>query len=94
MHHSKEWCILDEIPRYSAKKPPMKWECSNEYKSLSDSDVYTIIDLDIDFAGGAGIFKNEQRSRDTAAKKRANTSGVGKNINYYEAIYTNYTYTF
>ena len=56
MHHSKEWCILDEIPRYSAKKPPMKWEYSNEYKNLSDSDVYTIIDLDIDFAGGAGIF--------------------------------------
>ena len=27
-------------------------------------------------------FKNEQRSRDAAAKKRANTSGVGKIYNY------------
>ena len=34
-------------------------------------------------------FKNEQRSRDAAAKKRANTSGVGKS-NYYEDVY-NYT---
>ena len=34
-------------------------------------------------------FKNEQRSRDAAAKKRANISGVGKiNNNYYcEDIY-------
>ena len=46
-------------------------------------------------------FKNEQRSRDAAAKKRANTSGVGKSNNYYEDIYippyttpTNHTYTF
>ena len=39
MHRSKEWCILDEIQRYSAKKPPMKWECSSECKILSDSDV-------------------------------------------------------
>ena len=27
-------------------------------------------------------FKNEQRSKDAAAKKRANTSGVGKINNY------------
>ena len=32
--------------------------------------------------------KNEQRSRDAAAKKRANTSGVGKINNYCEDIYT------
>ena len=33
------------------------------------------------------IVKNKQRNRDAAAKKRANTSGVGK-INYYcEDIY-------
>ena len=32
-------------------------------------------------------FKNEQRSMDTAAKKRANTSGVGKINNYCEDIY-------
>ena len=32
-------------------------------------------------------FKNEQRSRDAAAKKRANTSGVGKINNYCEDIY-------
>ena len=39
--------ISDEIPRYSAKEPPMKWECSSECKILSD----------IVFAGGAWIFK-------------------------------------
>ena len=33
-------------------------------------------------------FKNEQRSRDAVAKKRANTSGVGKSNNYYEDIYS------
>ena len=32
-------------------------------------------------------FKNEQRSKDAAAKKRPNTSGVGKINNYYENIY-------
>ena len=30
------------------------------------------------------MIKNEQRSRDAAAKKRANTSGVGKRNNYYD----------
>ena len=33
------------------------------------------------------IFKNEQRSKDAAAKKRPNTSGVGKINNYYEDTY-------
>ena len=32
-------------------------------------------------------FKNEQRSKDAAAKKRPNTSGVGKINNYYEDTY-------
>ena len=32
-------------------------------------------------------FKNEQITRDAAAKKRANTSGVGKINNYCEDIY-------
>ena len=32
---------------------------SSECKILSNSDVCTIIDLDIIFAGGAWIFKNE-----------------------------------
>ena len=32
-------------------------------------------------------FKIEQRSRDATAKKRANTSGVGKSNNYYEDTY-------
>ena len=32
-------------------------------------------------------FENEQRSKDAAAKKRPNTSGVGKINNYYEDIY-------
>ena len=50
----------------------MKWECSSECKILSDSDVCTIIDLGIVFAGGAWIFKNEERNRDATAPKRAN----------------------
>ena len=33
------------------------------------------------------INKNEQRSKDAATKKRANTSGVEKSNNYYEDIY-------
>ena len=49
----------------------MKWECSSECKILSDSDVCTIIDLDIVFAGGAWILKNEQRNRDAAAIKKS-----------------------
>ena len=32
-------------------------------------------------------FKNEKRSKNAAAKKRPNTSGVGKIHNYYEDIY-------
>ena len=32
-------------------------------------------------------FKNDQRSKDAAAKKRPNTSEVGKINNYYEDIY-------
>ena len=32
-------------------------------------------------------FKNEQRSKDAAAKKRPTTSGAGKINNYYEDIY-------
>ena len=32
-------------------------------------------------------FKNEQRSKDAAAKKRPNTNGIGKINNYYEDIY-------
>ena len=63
----------------------MKWEYSSECKILSDSDVCTIIDLDIVFAGGAWILK--KMNKDAAAKKRANTSGVGKSNNYYEDIY-------
>ena len=42
---AKNVCTSDEIPRYSAKEPPMKWECSSECKILSDNDVCTIIDL-------------------------------------------------
>ena len=32
-------------------------------------------------------FLNEQRSKDASAKKRPNTTGVGKINNYYEDIY-------
>ena len=38
-------CTSDEIPKKSAKEPPMKWECSSECKIPTDSDVCTIIDL-------------------------------------------------
>ena len=37
------------------------------------------------------IYIYEQRSRDAAAKKRANTSGVGKINNYCEDIYIPYS---
>ena len=33
------------------------------------------------------IFKNEQKSRDVAAKISANTSGVEKSNNYFDDIY-------
>ena len=66
---AKNVCTSDEIPRYSAKEPPMKWECSSECKILSDSNVCTIIDLDIVFACGVLIFLNEQRSRMLLPKK-------------------------
>ena len=33
------------------------------------------------------FFLNEQRSMDTAAQKRADTSGVEKSNNYYEEYY-------
>ena len=52
---AKNVCTSNEIPRYSAKEPPMKWECSSECKILSDSDVYTIIDLDIVLDGRGGV---------------------------------------
>ena len=54
---SKNVCTSDKILRYSSKKPPMKWESSSECKILSDSNVCTIIDVDIVFAGGAWIKK-------------------------------------
>ena len=37
-------------------------------------------------------FLNEERSMDAAAKKRGNTSGVGKSNNYYE-VYTSFNNT-
>ena len=55
----------------------MKWECSSECKILSNSDVCTIIDLDIVFAGGAWIFKMNKEIGTLLPPKRANTSGVG-----------------
>ena len=41
----KKVCTSGDTPRYLAKEPPMKWECSSECKILTDSDVCTIIDL-------------------------------------------------
>ena len=38
-------CTSGEIPRYSTKEPPMKWECSSECKILSDAEVCKITDL-------------------------------------------------
>ena len=43
---AKNVCTSDEIPRYSAKEPPVKWECSSDCKIVSDSDVRMIIDLE------------------------------------------------
>ena len=42
---AKKVCTSDEIPKKTAKEPPMKWECSSECKILTDGDVCTIIDL-------------------------------------------------
>ena len=88
MHHSKEWCTSDEIPRYSAKKPPMKWKCSSECKILSDSNVCTIIDFDILFAVGAWILKMNKEIG-TLLPKRANVYkwSIVKSNNYYGDIY-------
>ena len=36
-------CTFGDIPRYSAKEPPMKWECSSECKIITDAEVCTII---------------------------------------------------
>ena len=69
---AKNVCTSDEIPRYSAKEPPMKWECSSECKILSDSDVCTIL-LTL--------------TSSLLVELGANTSGVGKSNNYYEDIY-------
>ena len=48
----------------------MKWECSSECKILSDSDVCTIIDLDIVFAGGAWILKKMNKEVGTLLPKK------------------------
>ena len=64
----------------------MKWECSSECKIRSDSDVCTIIDLGIVFAGGTWILKMNKEVGMLLPKK-ANTSGVGKSNKYYEDIY-------
>ena len=50
----------------------------------NDRDLYNII---IIYKDRKKHFKNEQKSRDAAAKKRTNTSGVGKINNYCEDIY-------
>ena len=55
----------------------MKWECSSECKILSDSNVCTIIDLDIVFAGGAWIKKmNKEIGTLLPKKELMYTSGV------------------
>ena len=49
--------------------------------------MYTESDSIITKAEPYTTFKNEQRSKDAAAQKRSNTSGVGKINNYFEDIY-------
>ena len=56
---AKNVCTSDEIPRYSTKEPPMKWECSSECKILSNSDVCRIIDLDIVFVWSVVCVKTQ-----------------------------------
>ena len=67
----------------------MKWKCSSECKILSDSNVCTIIDLDIVFAGGAWIKKMNKEIGTLLPKKRANVYkwSIRKSNNYYEDIY-------
>ena len=61
----------------------MRIECASNAHSMSSVDRPL-------FLRPKKHFKNEKRSKDAAAKKRPNTSGVGKINNYYEdiSIYT------
>ena len=58
MHHSKEWYTSDEIPRYSAKKPTMKWECSSECKILMIVMYVRLLTLTLSLLVERGL-KNE-----------------------------------
>ena len=69
-------CTSDEIPRYSDKKPPMKWECSSECKILSDSDVCTIIDLAAAFQKPMRELKCELESVDSGCPNKHYTKYV------------------
>ena len=54
---------------------------------IYDLIYYTYIYISLYHKRTKKHFLNEQRNRDDAAKKRANTSGVGESNNYYEDIY-------
>ena len=69
-------CTSNEIPRYSAKEPPMKWECSNECKILSDSDVCTIIDLAAAFQKPMRELRCELKSVDSGCPNQHYTKCI------------------
>ena len=83
-------CRLKRVRELASPEddPPPKWFSSRGIIIYNETEKH---------------LQNEQRSRDAAAKKRANTSGVGKINNYCEDIYiytylhtttpTNHTYT-
>ena len=62
-------------------KPNVRVECWRAHRPIQ-TQTYLYI-----YKTEKKHFKNEQRSKDAAAQKRPNTSGVGKINNYYEDIY-------
>ena len=61
--------------------------CSHVQEQVSHLLVFTYSYVTVIYKRPKKHLKNEQRSRDAAANKRANTSGVGKINNYCENIY-------
>ena len=81
------WCLKCVIVYLARDIPPFVMYCVNgkPCPSLFIESTDSII------IRTKKHFKNEQRNRDAAAPKRANTSGVGESNNYYEDIYNIYT---
>ena len=57
--------------------------CNTQSKGYGgEKPSFRTLSLYIIYIKNDKTFKNEQRSKDAAAKKRSNTSGVGKSNNY------------